>query len=330
MTARRVRPVEVVVSRHAWQQFGTSFETVDDVHWQLVDPADVDASAHAHQAAHAPAEVVWVSNDMFFGPRFDVVVELMEGSAALRWVQSSAAGTDLPWCAPLRQRGVRLTTSHVTGIPIAEYVLSAVLNHYQEPHRWVSARARREWAHHDFREIAGTNWLVLGYGAIGVEIGRRATAFGARVIGVKRHIDTPTPPVLLVDPRSTGTWLPSSHVVVLCVPLTEETEGMVDARFLSLMRPDAVVVNVARGAVIDEAALCEALTDGTIEHAILDVATTEPPPDDSPLWDHPGITLTPHNAAGGLGRYRRAADVFIDNLRRYLDDRPLNDEVTEG
>jgi phosphoglycerate dehydrogenase-like enzyme len=119
-------------------------------------------------------------------------------------------------------------------------------------------------------------------------------------------------------------------VVVLAAPATPETVGLVDERFLAAMASGSVLVNIARGALVDEAALLAALDRGRPEAAILDVFATEPLPADSPFWDHPRVVLTPHSSAGGLARHARAADLFVENLERYRTGRPLLHEVRPG
>jgi phosphoglycerate dehydrogenase-like enzyme len=135
----------------------------------------------------------------------------------------------------------------------------------------------------------------------------------------------------MITPGDIINRLPEADVVVLSAPSTPETAHVVDAGFLARMKPASLLVNIARGALVDEAALVEALDDGTtIEAAVLDVTDVEPLPDDSPLWGHAKIAITPHDAAGGTGRFARAADIFIDNLTRYVAGEPLRNEVTEA
>jgi phosphoglycerate dehydrogenase-like enzyme len=222
---------------------------------------------------------------------------------------------------------VRFSTAHVTAIPIAEYVLGAVLRHRQQPERWADAQARREWRHREFPEVHGTTWLVVGVGAIGAEVAVRARAFGARVVGVRRTPRGDEPVDALLSPGELLGAVPAADVVVLCAPGTDATRHLVDAAFLAAMRQGSLLVNVARGSLVDEAALLAALDAGRPAHAVLDVVEVEPLPADSPLWDHPGVTLTPHSSGGGLGRYARSAELFAANLARYVAGEPVAHEV---
>jgi phosphoglycerate dehydrogenase-like enzyme len=286
----------------------------------------LEAGGRALDAKQVHAEVACATGDLFFrggaAPWFEMLLSL----ESLRWFQSPAAGY-LPLYDRLFERGVRVTGAHVNAIPIAEYVIQAVLARFQRTDEWAAARAAREWRPHEFREVFGTTWLVVGVGSIGSAVAERARALGARVLGHRRHptgrepIDEMLPRGVLLDE------LPRCDVVVLAAPATAETTGLLDERFLAAMAPGSVLVNVARGALVDEAALLAALDRGRPAAAILDVFAAEPLPADSPFWDHPGVVLTPHSSAGGLARHGRVVDLFVENLERYRNGEPLQHEV---
>lgn len=278
----------------------------------------------------AKPEIVWATSDLFdAGAPLRPFFGFLRRCQTVRWLQSPAAGIDAPFFGEVVRRGIRLTTSHVTDVPVAEYTLRAVLSHYQQDHLWRDAQAEREWRKHDFREVHGTTWLVVGLGAIGTAIASRAAAFGVHVIGSRRHPRGDEPVAELVAPNRLLQAVRRADVVVLAVPATRTTEGMVDDAFLAAMRPGSVLVNIARGTLIDEDALITALDRGIPEVAILDVVADEPLPSNSPLWHHPRIVLTAHTAASGTGRYERAADLFYANLYRYVAGEPLLNEVDE-
>ena len=176
----------------------------------------------------------------------------------------------------------------------------------------------------------GTTWLVVGLGAIGTAVATRAAVFGARVVGVRRHPTGEEPVDALLAPTDPLDAVPTADVVVLAAPATAATERLVDARFLAAMRPGSVLVNVARGSLVDEAALLAALDRGVPKAAILDVFATEPLPADSPFWEHPRVVATPHSSSGGAGRHDRAAALFVENLGRYRRGEPLLHEVDPG
>jgi phosphoglycerate dehydrogenase-like enzyme len=273
-------------------------------------------------------DVAWLSGDVFQDQellqRFYTTVSASPG---LRWLHSNAAAVDHPVLIELGRRGVALSTANVTGPPIAEYVIRGVLDWFQRAGEWRSTIAEGQWAKHEFREVLGTTWLVIGMGSIGREIASRARAFGAHVIGVRRSPrgDEPVDEILTADRVHDS--LPRADVVVLALPASSATAGMVDDGFLGRMRSGSVLVNVARGTLVDEVALIAALDRGTPEAALLDVTATEPLPAESPLWTHARVVLTPHSSALGINRHARAQAVFLENLARFLGGEPLVNAV---
>ena len=171
-------------------------------------------------------EVAWPTADLFepeapLRPFFAFLLQ----STTLRWIQSPAAGVDAPVFAQLVRKGIRLTTSHVTDIPISEYVLRSVLDHYQRPQEWAASSAERAWRRHDFREVHGTTWLVIGLGSIGGATAVRARAFGATVIGVRRSPTGDEPVDRMVRPDEVPDVVGQADVVVLAAPATSSTSG---------------------------------------------------------------------------------------------------------
>ena len=274
-------------------------------------------------------EVAWATSDLFDpGAPTRPFFGLLLRSMSLRWMQSSAAGVDAPIFGDLVRRGIRLTTSHVQSVSIAEHVLRVVLDHYQGAAQWHEAQRAQRWERRDFREVAGTGWLVIGLGSIGAEVSLRARAFGAMVTGVRRQPDGNEPVDRMIGPDEVAGALSDADVVVLAAPATSATAHMVNDEFLGRMRPGSVLVNVGRGALVDEDALLRALDRGVPEAALLDVFATEPLPAGHPLWSHPRVTVTPHASASGTGRHARAADLFAANLASWVRGQPLLHEVS--
>ncbi|MEA3075174.1 MAG: hypothetical protein QOF60_82 [Actinomycetota bacterium] len=328
--------MRILVTETAAREFGERVVAAGGRGAELVVMAG-DGSLHAGGETltweEADVEVAWPTADLFadgapLRPFFGFLIR----HEPLKWVQSPAAGFDNPVFATIVRNGKRLTTSHATDIPIAEYVIRAVLDHYQRPEVWQASSADKAWRRHDFREVHGSTWMVIGLGSIGTAVASRAQAFGAKVIGVRRSPATGGEPIdEMITPAAITGRLGEADVVVLSAPSTPETAHLVDDEFLAAMKPASLLVNIARGALVDEAALVAALDRATtIEHAVLDVTEVEPLPADSPLWGHAKVTITPHDAAGGTGRFARAADIFVENLRRYLEGVPLRNEVTEA
>lgn len=271
----------------------------------------------------AAVEAGWMNADLWAGgPARDYARALLK-SPTLRWVQSGAAGFDNPVFGKLIEKGVTLTTSHGQAVGMAEYVVWGVLDHFQRGPERRAAQAHHAWNRLAFREIAGSHWLVVGFGAIGQGVARRARAFGARVTGVRRsqaaHPDADAIAPLADLPR----LLPHADLVVLSIPLTAESRHLVDAEFLAAMKDGSVLVNVGRGGLVDEPALLAALDAGKPEHALLDVFETEPLPADSPFWDHPRVMLTPHASGITSGQGTRNDALFLENLGRFVRGEPL-------
>jgi len=277
--------------------------------------------------AEAQPEAGWMSPEMFGAPAFRDWTSLLLEAPELKWVQSAAAGFDNPVFKQLVAKGARLTTNTAQSVSIAEYVLWGVLDHLQRGPERRTAQRGHDWARLRYREIAGSRWLVIGFGAIGQAIAVRAAAFGARITGVRRSGGAHPAAEAIATPDRTLARLPEADVVVLAVPLSPTTERLVDKAFLAVMKPGSVLVNIGRGDLVDEAALLEALDRGLPEHALLDVFHHEPLPPESPFWDHPRVSLTGHASALGDGFVRRSDEVFLANLGRYLGGQPLLNEA---
>lgn len=273
--------------------------------------------------AQAQPEAAWLSQDLFGSPALRRFLEILLASPNLKWVQSGAAGVDHPMFGRVMAAGAQLTTSHAQSVGMAEYTLATVLDVFQRGPERRAAQAERRWLRLPYREIAGSAWLIVGFGAIGQEIAVRARAFGARITGVRRSGGDPAPADALIAPDALPGALGDSDVVVLCTPLTDATRNLADAAFFARMKPGSILVNLGRGGLVDEPALLSALDQGVPTHAVLDVFVQEPLPESSPFWNHPRVTLTPHASALGSGLSARSDQVFLDNLVRWVAGAPL-------
>lgn len=242
----------------------------------------------------------------------------------LRWVHTISAGVDHLLFPELRESDTILTNaSGVFNVPIAETVMAYILAVVKRlPEFWVRQRERR-WEKLPLRELRDLTVGIVGLGDIGAEVARLCRAFGMRVLGLRRRpaprdvADEVMPPDRLHD------LLARSDFVVIAVPLTAETRGMIGRAELAAMKPDAWLINISRGAIVDEEALIEALREGRIGGACLDVFVQEPLPPDSPLWDMPNVIITPHNSWSSPHIEEREIDLFLENLRRYVAGEPL-------
>lgn len=269
----------------------------------------------------------FISNDLFTDSLVSRFADLLAKSNALEWAQSAGAGTDHSLFARLAKKGVRLTTSHGQASAMADYVLWGVLHHFQNGRARLAEQAAHRWTRPQSRELDRTRWLIVGFGAVGEAVARRAKGFGAHVTGIRRRARPCSVADLVTTPDDIPGHLGDTDVVVLCAPLTPETADLVDADFLSAMKPGSMLVNVGRGGLIDEDALLAALDAGKPEHALLDVFRIEPLPPGSRFWNHPRVTLTGHGSGSSSGLSARVDELFLDNLARYLAGEPLLNEV---
>jgi phosphoglycerate dehydrogenase-like enzyme len=265
----------------------------------------------------------WMSADSAFGAGARNLFVAMLKSNRLSWVHTGAAGLDNPVWGQLVAKGAVLTTSHGQAISIAEYVLGEVLSHFQRLPERRAEQAARRWTRLPFREIAGTTWLIVGFGAIGQGVAERARGFGAEIVGVRRSGGVHPLASRMGKLEDVRALLPEADVVVLSTPLNDATREMAGAAFFAAMKPRSVLVNVGRGGLVDEPALLAALDAGVPEFAILDVFQTEPLPESSPFWAHPKVALNPHASAFGSGQAARNDAIFLENLRRRLAGEPL-------
>lgn len=273
--------------------------------------------------------VLFLSSDMWRTPMAREVLKRMPQYRSLEWMHSSAAGVDHPSFAALLARGVTLTNAAgVAGPTIAQHVLALMLSHARRLEQYRTFQAQRAWQRIEAGELALTTVIVVGLGGIGAEVARLCAAFGMQVIGVRRRPEPMAHVDEIHDQSRLPELLPRADYVVLACPLTDATRGLIGADALSRMKRTAYLVNVARGAVVDQAALEQALRQGTIAGAGLDVFDREPLPDDSGLWDAPNVTITPHTATSSPHQPERNARFFIANLARFVRGEPLVNVVT--
>lgn len=270
---------------------------------------------------------------------FHVPYDLLSKAPKLQWLQLHSAGADQLMGQPILKSDVLITTtSGIHATPIAEYAFASMLAwsrrvptmlYYQNRGEWPKGR----WGLFVGQELRGATLGVVGYGSIGREVGRLGKCFGMRVVAAKRSAgevrDTghrvpgtgdPEGQVLdgIYPPERLGEMMAGCDYVVISLPLTPETEGLIGEEELRAMRPNAYLVNVSRGGIVDEPVLIRALQEGWIAGAGLDVFQEEPLPSDSSLYDLDNVILSPH-VAGFSPRYdERATDLFAENLRRYL------------
>lgn len=244
----------------------------------------------------------------------------------LRWVQLPAAGLDPVVGTDLWASDVTVTTHAGHAAVVAEFALMLLLMLVKDARRVLRSQAERRWDRFSSTDLEGKTALIVGYGSVGQAIGKLCHAFGMQVLTCRRSGPGPDLPPYVVEcrpPYELRAILPRADAIFLAVPLTEETHHLINEAALRAMKRGAHLINVARGAVVDQAALERALVDRWIAGAGLDVTEEEPPRPESPLWTLPNVILSAH-VAGLTDTYdTRVARFFAENLRRYLSGRPL-------
>ena len=245
----------------------------------------------------------------------------------LRWLHTMSAGVDSPVFGMFLDRGVRVTTSSgASAEPIAGTVMLYLLALSRNLPDVLRAQAVREWRPGPYRELAGRSIAVIGYGPIGEHVVRLAAAFAMEPVIVRRAArgDEPAPVRPLAELADV---VADVDVVVVALPLADETRGLISRDVIAGMRSDALFVNVGRGELVDQQALTEALQMGRLGGAGLDVFTPEPLPAEDPLWTLPNVIITPHNSGTTDRHLGRTAEIFIDNLGRLARGEELRNEV---
>jgi phosphoglycerate dehydrogenase-like enzyme len=259
----------------------------------------------------------------------------LEAAPLLRWVQLAGDGVDYLLGAPIMASDVTITNARLFAAPIAEYAIAQMValtrmlpkahQQFQVERRWPVDH----WSEYAGAELAGQTLAILGHGSIGRQLARVAQAMDMEVIATRRSVREPTweDGVEVHPPDALHDVLARADFVVVCLPLTPETEGIVSEEALRRMKRTAYLVAVGRGRVIDEDALLRALREGWIAGAALDVFAQRPLPPDHPFFALPNVILTPHMSGISANYAERMTALFCDNLQRYLAGEPLRSQV---
>jgi phosphoglycerate dehydrogenase-like enzyme len=268
--------------------------------------------------------------DIIFSKRF--FPRALDAATRLQWIQAGTAGVNHLLAMGLDKRDVLLTNaSGAHGIPMAELILSMMLAFATGLHTLMRGQSRRgrvgKQVIRDKFELEGQTLCVLGLGDIGGTLARKAKKLGMKVFGVRRShqpfagIDGQVTPDRLME------LLPQSDHVALCLPLTQETAGIIGATELRAMQSSAYIYIVGRGNSIEPNALLQALAEGWFAGAGLDVTDPEPLPDDSPLWEMPNVILSQHTSGSSPFNADRITTIFLDNLERFCNGTPLQNMI---
>ncbi|MGB7374056.1 D-2-hydroxyacid dehydrogenase [Pontixanthobacter sp.] len=285
-------------------------------------PDGIDArfftSVEELHALAPEAEIGWFDLD-----DKEPMIEAVRRADKMKWFNSIYAGLDFLPLDLLHQRGTMITNgAGINAVAIAEYVVMGMLNIAKDYRSVVRAQERHEWLLDSpgKLELVGTRALLLGYGAIGQQVKPRLEAFGVEVVPVRRSAADGA-----LGPDAWRSRLGEFDWVILAVPATAETDAMIGAEELAAMKDSAVLVNVARGTVVDQDALIAALQARSIGSAWLDVTTPEPLPADNPLWSLDNAHVTMHlSGRAQASMFRRSAERFVKNLQAYVAGQPLH------
>ncbi|WP_254840837.1 D-2-hydroxyacid dehydrogenase [Natronomonas marina] len=304
--------MELLVLRDGVHRLPTA-EYADALRERLPEHTVVHARTPAEEREHVRTA------DVVTGPRIDA--SLLEDAEEIRLFACAYAGYGHLPVDELAEADIAVTSATGVHAPnAAEHAVGAILSFSRRFHE--AARADR-WQPVDPGELAGSTVTVVGLGAIGTAIAERLEPFDVTTLGVRRHPSEGGPTDEVFGPEEFHDALARTDFLVLCCPLTEDTRGLVGDREFGTLPPEAVLVNVARGAVVDTDALVRTLRRGRLGGAVLDVTDPEPLPDDHPIWGLDDVVVTPHTAGATPEYYERLADIVADNVRRLADDRPL-------
>lgn len=286
-----------------------------DVDGTIVPPSEVDLG------------YLWLAPDLAGGDFGNLPFEVALACRKVEVLQTFNAGLDNPAYRQIADRGVRICNSSAQSVAIAEYVMAHALGLIHPLDEQRSLQASGTWKRTPFREVANTTWLIVGFGPIGRETARRVKAFDATVNVIRRSREAPATVDAVGTIADLPRFLPGADVIVLACALNPETRRFAGESFFSSVKRGAILVNVARGALIVDDALIAALDRGQLSSAVLDVFDPEPLPADNPLWRHPNVHLTAHTSFAGDGTRARWDALFLDNLPRHVRGEPLVNEV---
>jgi len=258
---------------------------------------------------------------------------MVERAPRLRWVHSTAAAVaNLLPLDEFAARGIIVTNSRgIQAVPIAEHVMGGLLVLARRFNVMFDAQRDRRWIQNDLTRNAwpwslqGRKMTILGLGTIGQEVARRAHAFGMSVTGIRRRLDQPVPAFVerMVGPDRLHDALSGCDVLVISAPFISGTDGLIGTKEIELLNGGAIIINVARGKIVDEAALITAIQSGHLGGAVLDVFESEPLDRASSLWSLPNVIISPHSAGVRPDHWDEVIDLFSENLRRFQRGEPL-------
>jgi phosphoglycerate dehydrogenase-like enzyme len=314
--------IVLLVSDNVWQREGTNITSFAPG----ITPIIYEGDEPLPDDILATVNVAFFSSDVWPERSRGMVLSIMK-STNVKWLHTFSAGVDSPFFIQLMENGVRLTNSSgATASPIAQTAILYMLALSRNARAWFRHQDKREWERHSFVELDGARLAVIGLGPIGLEIARLGVALNMEVEGIRRTPQGNEPcPTYGFD--SLNAVLGRADWVACALPLTPDTRDLFNDERFAAFKPGARFINVGRGELVSEPALIAALQSGHISGAGLDVFATEPLPEDSPLWDFDNVIITPHSSGSSSTSGLRAEKIFVENLRRYIENQPMRNEV---
>ena len=328
--ASTVNPLRILLSDAARAALGPRLaETLGTAAHVLFSPAQAPAD---FDIAFVSRDVTGLSTKHAVLPATQHFYDLLTAAPSLSWLQLHSAGADRPVYVKLLAQGVALSSSAGSNAGVvAQSALAGLLALARRLPQLMAAQRARVWAPLIKtglpRDLGGQTAVIVGWGGIGQQLGAVLRLLGLRVVVVRSSAAPAGEGIETVAYESIDSVLPQADWLLLACPLTERTRDLISASALALLPAGAHIINVARGEVIDEVALIQALQSGRVAGAYLDVFAHEPLPAQSPLWDMPNVIASPHSAGFSDANAVRVEEIFLDNLRRRLQGQPMRNLV---
>ena len=325
----------ILLSEHTAQELAPQLtEIFGPGGYSHVTAGDIHAGTADADICFVSREITGNSTKQNILPDTQYFYDALRASKTLRWIQVHSAGADRQIFLDLIARGVTLTTSSgASASLVAQTALTGLLSLSRRFPQLAAAQRAHIWAPF-FKtglppDLEGQTALIVGWGPIGQKLGAWLGALGLNIIVVRQSAQSSIEGARVISFSDFATNLPQADWLVLACPLTAQTTNLVSENALSLMKHSAHIINISRGAVIDEPAMIEALTNGRLAGAYLDVFAQEPLAAESPLWDLPNVIATPHTAGFSDGILQRMSQMFIQNLKNWHAGTPLFNVVNK-
>jgi phosphoglycerate dehydrogenase-like enzyme len=321
--------MQILIPDHLKEELTPQLQAIDS----LIRVLAVDVAGRVETGPNeAEALLRYFPNSLFPGHSFDAetLKRVIAVSPRLKWIHNGFTGMDRVLYPELIASDIVLTNAAgAQRDALAEGVLAMMLASAKRLREHLAHQDQRRWQHVPHSTLKARTVTIVGLGRVGVAVARRCHAFDMRIIGIKRRPGNPLPSIVerIETPDNLAAILPGTDYLVITAALTPETRGLIGEKELRLLPPQATLVNIARGAIVDEPALLRALREGWLAGAGLDVFDVEPLPESSPFWTLPNVIITPHNAGKSGNAGGEAMSIFLDNVRRYITGQPLRNMV---